>query len=233
LPSYAIRKTVLCIDDQTVILHLLKAALEAHGYVALPIENSRKALNVAAALRVDAIIVDYAMPGMNGLEVAAALKQLQPDTPIILYAGSLHALPPALTAVDAFVAKGEGLEALLSVLARLLQAPKVEQRHVRRFPRYPVQLPFAVITDRRGEVSTLPGRAVTVGEGGLGGKVDGSLEPGELVILLLADPRLKMPFEPRARVRYHTRDTYGFEFVDVSPEQRAEVQRFCHQLASA
>jgi hypothetical protein len=72
-----------------------------------------------------------------------------------------------------------------------------------------------------------------VGEGGLGGNVDGSLEPGDLVILLLVDRRLKMPFEPRARVRYRIRDTYGFEFVDVTAEQKAEVRRFCHQLASA
>jgi len=233
MPSYSIRKTVLCIDDQTVILHLLKAALEANGYAVLPIENIRKALNIAAALRVDAVVLDYSMPGMNGLEVAAAIRKIQPDTPIILYAGSFHALPPVLTAVDAFVSKGEGLEALLSVLARLLQAPKAEHAHVRRFPRYPVQLPFAVIAQRPDEVTTLPGLSTTVGEGGLGGKVDGSLEPGELVILLLVDRRLKMPLEPRARVRYHTRDTYGFEFVDVTAEQKAEVRRFCHQLASA
>ena len=123
MESTPVRNLVLCVDDEEVIRFLLESALERFGYVALVASDGREALRLAAQHRVDAVILDYCMPGMNGGEVALEMKRLRPDIPIILFSGSPDIPSSTLTHVDALVAKGEGLRPLLSVLARLLQIP--------------------------------------------------------------------------------------------------------------
>ena len=82
-----------------------------------------------------------------------------------------------------FVWKGEGLRLLLARLARLLQVPGKKQSELRRFPRFAVQLSFAVTVDRAGRLAMLQGISSNLGEGGIGGIVDGDLQPGEYVLL--------------------------------------------------
>ena len=95
--------------------------------------------------------------------------------------------------VDAIVAKGEGLRSLLAVLARLLQVPEKKQQAVRRYPRFHARLSLAVTVDRAGKLAMLQGVSTELGEGGIGGIVDGDLEPGECVLLTISDSRLKDP----------------------------------------
>ena len=134
--------------------------------------------------------------------------------------------------VDAVVAKGEGLRPLLAVLARLLQVPGKKQLAVRRFPRFPARLSLAVTVDRAGGLAMLQGVSTELGEGGIGGIVNGDLEPGEPVLLTITDPRLKTQLEPRAQVRYRRDNHYGFAFSDAGPIVHANVRQFCERLAS-
>lgn len=48
-------------------------------------ENGRKAIQEAQDLRPDVILLDLAMPVMNGLEAARALKRLMPNVPIVIF----------------------------------------------------------------------------------------------------------------------------------------------------
>jgi hypothetical protein len=57
--------------------------------------------------------------------------------------------------------------------------------------------------------------------------------PTEFVLVRLSDSRLRSPLEARAQVRYRNNKAYGFEFVDLTPEQRDEVRTFCELLAAA
>lgn len=225
------RNIVLCVDDDNALLQLHETALEAHGCVVMLARDGRQALRLAAARHLDAVILDYSMPDMNGEEVATELKRIQPKIPIILFSGSYDIPQSALMRVDAFVAKGEGLRPLLTVLQRLLQSPSAEPPASRRFPRYPVQVPFAVTVDRHGISTILHGMSSALGEGGIGGKIDGTLAPGEVVVVRISDSRLGMPLEPRAQVRYRKGGSYGLAFFEPSPEQQANVRRFCGQVA--
>jgi CheY-like chemotaxis protein len=211
---------------------LLESALEPFGYVAVVASDGREALRLAAQRRVDAVILDYCMPGMNGGEVAREMKRLRPDVPIILFSGSLDIPSSTLLYVDAFVAKGEGLRPLLAVLARLLQVPVKKQGAVRRFPRFPARFSLAVTVSRAGQLAMLQGVSTELGEGGIGGVIDGDLEPGECVLLTIFDSRLKTTLEPRAQVRYRTDNHYGFAFSDVGPMEQADVRQLCERLAS-
>jgi CheY-like chemotaxis protein len=76
---------VLCVDDNEAILSVTKRALEGKGYRVLAVNNGAAALEVFAANPVDAVILDYEMPGMNGGEVAMEMKRIKPDVPKMLF----------------------------------------------------------------------------------------------------------------------------------------------------
>jgi CheY-like chemotaxis protein len=223
---------VLCVDDDEAIRCLLESALEQFGYVGLVAGNGRKALRLAAQRRADAVILDYCMPDMNGDEVALEMKRLRPDVPIVLFSGSLDIPSSTLKHVDTFVAKGEGLRPLLSVLARLLQVPGKKQSELRRFPRFPARFSLAVTVSRAGKLAMLQGVSTEFGEGGIGGVVDGDLEPGECVLLTISDLRLKTQLEPHAQVRYRRDNHYGFAFSGIGPIEQANVRQLCGRLMS-
>jgi CheY-like chemotaxis protein len=232
MESVPARNVVLCVDDEEAIRCLLELALEPFGYVPLVASNGREALRLAAQHKLDAVILDYCMPEMNGGEVALEIKRLCPDVPIILFSGSPDVPESTLMHMDAIVAKGEGLRSLLAVLARLLQGREKKQQAVRRYPRFHARLSLAVTVDRAGQLAMLQGVSTELGEGGIGGIVDGDLEPGECVLLTISDSRLKTRLEPRAQVRYRRDNHYGFEFFDVGPIEQADVRQFCGRLAS-
>ena len=77
---------VLIVDDERRNRDLLEVMLSAEGYDIATAEGGTEALRMVAERRPDLVLLDVMMPGMNGYEVAAALK-LDPVTaqvPIIL-----------------------------------------------------------------------------------------------------------------------------------------------------
>ena len=220
---------VLCVDDE-VILSLLQAALEARDIGFLAANNGREALEVAAERRPDGVILNHHLPDMTGGELAAEMKRICPDTIIIMFSALPELPPDAVGFLDAFNHKSEGVRPLLVTLQRMLGRLQPEAR---RFPRYPVRLPLAVIVNRFGKSAVLFGLCSNVGEGGIGGRIEGNLVPGEFVQVQGSDSRLDISLESYAQVRYRKEETYGFAFCDVTPPQRVEVQRLCQRLASA
>ena len=65
---------ILVVDDIDLIRHLLHEVLTRMGHNVTLACNGTEALNLCQAHRFDLIILDYRMPGMNGLEVAKRLK---------------------------------------------------------------------------------------------------------------------------------------------------------------
>jgi CheY-like chemotaxis protein len=112
------KRTILCIDDDEAILSYEKALLERSGYAVLTASSPQKGLRLATTCNCDAVLLDYEMPGMNGDEVALAIKRLRPELLVILLSGS-DVPAHALASVDAFVPKLEASRQLLPVIAEL------------------------------------------------------------------------------------------------------------------
>ncbi len=110
------KRIILCIDDDEAILRYEKALLERSGYAVLTASSAQQGLRLATMCKCDAVLVDYEMPGMNGDEVALAIKRLRPELLVILLSGS-DVPPDALDSVDAFVPKLEASRQLLPVIA--------------------------------------------------------------------------------------------------------------------
>ncbi|MCC6575736.1 MAG: response regulator transcription factor [Flavobacteriales bacterium] len=67
---------VLLVDDDPDILELLRYNLEREGYRAITAGDGREALRLAEAERPDLVVLDVMMPGMDGMEVCAALRAM-------------------------------------------------------------------------------------------------------------------------------------------------------------
>ena len=66
-------KTILLVDDDTAVIDLLAAKLRG-PYRVISTTDAREAVSLALERKPDVILCDMDMPGMNGAEVAAALR---------------------------------------------------------------------------------------------------------------------------------------------------------------
>jgi CheY-like chemotaxis protein len=119
IPAYSTsKKLVLCIDDDEVVLHYEKALLERSGYAVLTAASAEQALRLVTMCAIDAVLLDYEMPEMNGSEVALEIRRVRPELIIIMLSGS-DVPVSALALVDAFVLKLETSRTLLPMIADL------------------------------------------------------------------------------------------------------------------
>lgn len=83
-------KIILLADDEEMLRELLAELLESYGYHVIRVENSMEVLEVLTEeIKVDLLIIDFNMPGMNGMECILKIKELGINIPIILSTGSL------------------------------------------------------------------------------------------------------------------------------------------------
>jgi CheY-like chemotaxis protein len=112
---------VLCVDDEVVGLQVRKILLERAGYRVLTAPDGPSGLEIFCSEPVEAVVLDYSMPGMHGGEVAVRMRQTKPQVPILLLSAYIG-LPSEVTSlVDLYMTKGEGAPVLLEKLASLLQ----------------------------------------------------------------------------------------------------------------
>ncbi len=78
---------ILIVDDDASIRESLKRVLEYEDYAVLAAENGPKALEVLGERRVDLMLLDVKMPGMDGLEVLERARRMRPDQVCIMVSG--------------------------------------------------------------------------------------------------------------------------------------------------
>jgi CheY-like chemotaxis protein len=112
---------VLCVDDEMIGLQVRKLLLERAGYRVLTAQDGVVGLEIFQAEPVEAVVLDYSMPGMNGGQVATRMREVKPTIPILLLSAYVG-LPIEVTSlVDLYMTKGEGAPVLLEKLEYLLQ----------------------------------------------------------------------------------------------------------------
>ena len=115
-----LKATVLCVDDHWSKLIGRKMLLESNGYEVLEATGGDEGLRLFLSHSVDAVVLDYKMPGMNGDVVAAKMKRAKSHVPIMLLS-SYGPLPKSkLEAVDIFLSKSQPPKILVSTLQQLL-----------------------------------------------------------------------------------------------------------------
>ena len=117
-------KCLLIVDDDAVIRSALRSYVEADGYrVSGEAANGVEAIERARELQPDLVLLDLAMPRLNGAEVAGILKQEMPRVKIILltmYADQFGEKLASAVGIHVVLSKPEGLSVLSEHLKSLL-----------------------------------------------------------------------------------------------------------------
>jgi len=114
------KATILCIDDHWNGLIGRKMLLEQNGYEVLEASGGDEGLKLFLSRNVDAVVVDYQMPGMNGDVVAEKIKRINSHVPIMLLSAYGPLPKSKLRAVDSFLTKSQPPQIILSMLQGLL-----------------------------------------------------------------------------------------------------------------
>jgi DNA-binding NarL/FixJ family response regulator len=118
-------KQLLIADDSYLVRETIKNVLAGRNDIVVCGEasNGLEAVEKAKALKPDLILLDLAMPEMNGAETASVLKMMVPEARIILFTMHSEKVGSYLTSavgIDAVLSKPDGMTALLSAIEAAL-----------------------------------------------------------------------------------------------------------------
>jgi DNA-binding NarL/FixJ family response regulator len=115
---------LLIVDDDAIVRSALRSFVEADGYrVCGEAADGAEAIERARELQPDLILLDLAMPRLNGAEVAGILKQEMPRVKIVLftmYADQFGEKLASAVGIHVVLSKPEGLSVLSERLKALL-----------------------------------------------------------------------------------------------------------------
>jgi DNA-binding NarL/FixJ family response regulator len=122
---YTRPKRILIADDSSTVRDIIKVFLALRGDLEVCGEASDglEAIQKAGEFKPDVILLDLAMPNMNGAEAASVLKTRMPGTPIILFtmfSENMGQYLKSAIGVDAVLSKPDGMNALVKAVDMVL-----------------------------------------------------------------------------------------------------------------
>jgi CheY-like chemotaxis protein len=114
------RRRLLCVDDDSAFRQFYKNLLGSYGYDVTVAASAKQALKLFLSKRVDAVVTDFDMPEMTGVELAARLKKIRPELPVLIMSGSAAMHKDMPSHVDATVPKGTACAKLVDQIEQAL-----------------------------------------------------------------------------------------------------------------
>ena len=115
---------VLLVEDDDDNRELMAEVLEGAGYQVLTAASGSAGLRTLAEHSVDVVVTDVGMPGMGGLEVARAAKEIAPGVPVVVVTGYTEREDISNArgrAVDAVLVKPVEPDALIAAVEQLVK----------------------------------------------------------------------------------------------------------------
>jgi DNA-binding NtrC family response regulator len=119
--------TILAMDDDLLALESVEDYLKQAGYTVLTASSAREALEQARETPCDVALLDMKMPEVDGFQVAAMLRQLQPDLRVVMFTGYASLETEARAAQLDFyeyLPKSNWYDLLLQTIERVLMEPE-------------------------------------------------------------------------------------------------------------
>jgi two-component system response regulator CpxR len=113
------KRTILCVDDNEHTLSQRKIVFETRGYRVASCSRGEEALERFRQGGIDLVIADMGMPGLDGAQLIAKIKELSPQMPAILISSKIRIYDHDSRA-DVFLTKGMYAPAELLERVRLL-----------------------------------------------------------------------------------------------------------------
>ena len=125
--------TAVVVDDTPDIRMLTRMALEMDGGVRVvgEAENGREGIEVVANHQPDVVVLDMAMPVMDGLEALPHMKRASPASRVLVvsgFDGSTMSVSAAEAGADGYLQKGAPPHQLLERVRELAAMPRPEGR---------------------------------------------------------------------------------------------------------
>jgi YesN/AraC family two-component response regulator len=117
-------KKILVIDDEKATLSMFRLFLDAYGYAVYTAENGAEGLKIYRREKPAIVLTDIKMPGIDGLSVLRQIREIDPNTAVIVITGHGDtALAEQAVALDAvaFISKPIKKEALDAALEKANQ----------------------------------------------------------------------------------------------------------------
>jgi two-component system, NtrC family, response regulator AtoC len=125
-----VNEAILVVDDEQVLARNLVRYLEQQGYAAQSAGSAAEALALLDSFRPDCALLDYNLPGMDGLRLMAALREREPELPVIILTGHGN-VQLAVEAIKAgaqnYLAKPVALDEVRLAVAGVLRRERTEQ----------------------------------------------------------------------------------------------------------
>jgi two-component system response regulator HydG len=175
------RPRILIVDDSLEMARTVSEGLLDRGYDAVPVGSGGEALDRLAAERFDALVTDLRMPKVDGIELLAASRKLDPDRPVIVMT-AYSAIDTAVESIRQgayhYLTKPFKQDELVIFLGRALEQRRV--RHEATALKNALRVKFSVsniignspamkaVRDRIQRVADAPAPVIVLGETGTG-----------------------------------------------------------------
>ncbi|HPP81573.1 MAG TPA: sigma-54 dependent transcriptional regulator [Deltaproteobacteria bacterium] len=128
------RFTLLCVDDDPTVVAIIKRIFEKEGYDIHTASSGRQALDIMGRVHIDAALVDYMMPEMDGLELISTMREAHPGTMVIMvtaHGGVQEAVQAIKLGATDFMEKPFSVEAMRSRVGNLYRIWQLKRENER------------------------------------------------------------------------------------------------------
>lgn len=94
-------KTALIVDDSAVVRKMARSILEEYGFACREAADGQQALEICSEFLPTLVLLDWEMPEVDGIGVAAALRAQNGDEPKILFCSTHHDIAHIRRALEA------------------------------------------------------------------------------------------------------------------------------------
>jgi CheY-like chemotaxis protein len=218
---------ILLADDEPEICLLIKTMFEPLGVEVCTSSDSREAASILETEKFDGIMLDIAMPGMDGIELARKIRSTPPNqqAPIIMITG-LDDVDTMRRAFEAgatfFIGKPISREKIYAIFRTARGAMLAERR---RWVRLPYRTAVSCVRGEERFTST----STSIGESGMDLQGSGAAQAADVLTLEFNMPGVKEPIKITGKVR--EKDATGsssIEFIDPAEAGREVIREFVY-----
>ena len=94
------QQSILVVDNDLNVLEVVDARLSSSGFLVYKVSEAKKAIGILKNKKIDLIISDMKMPGMNGMDLLKNIRSFMPELPVI-FLTAYRTMPDAVRAFQA------------------------------------------------------------------------------------------------------------------------------------